>query len=101
MVIKNQAGVVDSEKWLSDNDHGRYGDRDHGKAVENRVTRPITEAYYDAMIIGDSCPCCMSHLQFTYGPSGGSYYQCEDHGYQCYYIGWRPLDSRGEEKIIL
>jgi hypothetical protein len=62
------------------------------------VTRPITKEWYDTVVGVGECLRCSSTLVKSGNPSGGVYMACNS-GWQCYHIGWRDDEDKGEERL--
>lgn len=98
--MKDQSGVSASEQWLRERGAGTYGAHETSGSFANRVTRPINREWYDGVLEVGTCPRCDSVLIKSGSPMGGTYMACSSpDGWNCYHIGWRDDDDKGEERL--
>lgn len=93
-------GVLESDAWLARHGLGTYGPRTTGRSLHDRRTRPVQRAYYLTVIEAGLCLRCSGAISFTRNPRGGSYYACQAHGHECYYIGLDFKTGSGYELIV-
>ncbi len=98
MTLKDQSGVSASEQWLRQRGAATYGAHETSGSLANRVTRPISREWYEGVLKEGTCPRCNAALVKSGNPNGGVYMACAT-GWQCYHIGWREDDDKGEERI--
>ncbi len=100
MTLKDQSGVSASEQWMRERGASTYGAHETSGSLANRVTRPIDKDWYDAVVDVGECLRCQAKLVKSGNPNGGVYMACST-GWQCYHIGWREDEDKGEERLPL
>lgn len=100
MTLKDQSGSSAAADWMRERGIGTYGAHETSGSLANRVTRPITKDWYESVVMVGECLRCQSALIKGGNPNGGTYMACSGpDGWQCYHIGWREDDEKGEERI--